>query len=99
MEFISNAISSLGAFAPFACIALFLLASLLVVWRLEVLSGQGVAGTVSGTIFMPFRSIWSIPRMDRKPILTKPLSFTTPFHYESALQNDLFEGVPKSPEK
>ncbi|MEN7973443.1 MAG: sodium:calcium symporter, partial [Verrucomicrobiota bacterium] len=34
----------------------FLLASLLVVWRLEVLSGQGVEGTVLGTIFMPFCS-------------------------------------------
>ena len=33
-----------------------LLASLLVVWRLEVLSGQGVAGTVLGSLFMPFCS-------------------------------------------
>ena len=56
MDFISNAISSLGAFAPYACVALFLLASLLVVWRLETLSGQGVEGTVLGTIFMPFCS-------------------------------------------
>ncbi|MBN2162864.1 MAG: hypothetical protein JXR25_09975 [Pontiellaceae bacterium] len=49
-------ISSLGAFAPYVCILLFLLASLLVVWRLEVLAGQGVEGTVLGTIFMPFCS-------------------------------------------
>lgn len=49
-------IASLGAMAPVACIALFLLASLLVVWRLEVLSGHGVEGTVLGTIFMPFCS-------------------------------------------
>lgn len=56
MEMIHESISILGAFAPFACIALFLLASLLVVWRLEVLSGQGVEGTVLGTIFMPFCS-------------------------------------------
>ncbi len=56
MELIHATISSLGAFAPYACIALFLLASLLVVWRLEVLSGQGVEGTVLGTLFMPFCS-------------------------------------------
>jgi len=49
-------VSSLGAFAPYACLSLFLLASLLVVWRLEVMSGQGVEGTVLGTIFMPFCS-------------------------------------------
>lgn len=56
MQFINESISSLGALAPYACILLFLLASLLVVWRLEVLSGQGVEGTVLGTIFMPFCS-------------------------------------------
>ncbi|MEE9368698.1 MAG: hypothetical protein V3V05_07510 [Pontiella sp.] len=56
MEIIHSTISSLGQLAPFACIVLFLLASLLVVWRLEVLSGQGVEGTVLGTIFMPFCS-------------------------------------------
>jgi cation:H+ antiporter len=56
MQFINDSISSLGTFAPYACIILFLMASLLVVWRLEVLSGQGVEGTVLGTIFMPFCS-------------------------------------------
>ncbi len=56
MDSINHSISSLGAFAPYACIALFLLASLLVVWRLEALSSQGVEGTVLGTIFMPFCS-------------------------------------------
>ncbi|MDF7808493.1 hypothetical protein P4E94_13660 [Pontiellaceae bacterium B12219] len=56
MEILHAAISSLGAFAPVTCIILFLLASLLVVWRLEVLSGQGVEGTVLGTIVMPFCS-------------------------------------------
>lgn len=56
MEQIYGAISTLGAFAPITCIFLFLLASLLVVWRLEVLAGQGVEGTVLGTIFMPFCS-------------------------------------------
>jgi cation:H+ antiporter len=56
MELIRETISSLGVFAPYTCILLFMLASLLVVWRLEVLSGQGVEGTVLGTIFMPFCS-------------------------------------------
>ena len=56
MEMIHETISSLGSFAPVACIVLFLLASVLVVWRLEVLSEQGVEGTVLGTIFMPFCS-------------------------------------------
>jgi cation:H+ antiporter len=56
MHFINHTISSLGAFAPYACLVFFLLASLLVVWRLEVLSGQGIEGTVLGTIFMPFCS-------------------------------------------
>ena len=46
----------LGSGSPYACLVLFLLASVLVVWRLEVLSGQGVEGTVLGTIFMPFCS-------------------------------------------
>jgi len=56
MEVIHETISALGAFAPYACLVLFLIASLLVVWRLEVMSRQGVEGTVLGTIFMPFCS-------------------------------------------
>lgn len=56
MQLINESLSSLGAFAPYACIGIFLTASLLVVWRLEVLSGQGVEGTVLGTLFMPFCS-------------------------------------------
>lgn len=56
MEWLYSIISSLGAFAPYACVLLFLLANMLVVWRLEVLSEQGVEGTVLGTLFMPFCS-------------------------------------------
>lgn len=56
METVHETIASLGGFAPWACALLFLVASLLVVWRLEALSGQGVEGTVLGTIFMPFCS-------------------------------------------
>jgi len=46
----------MGPFAPAICVALFLLANLLIVWRLEALSERGVEGTVLGTIFMPFCS-------------------------------------------
>ena len=56
MPFVNQSISALGAFAPYACIGLFLAASALIVWRLEILAGQGVEGTVLGTIFMPFCS-------------------------------------------
>jgi len=56
METVHEFISSMGMLAPWLCVLLFLLASLLVVWRLEVLSGQGVEGTVLGTLFMPFCS-------------------------------------------
>ena len=56
MGSIYEMISMLGGFAPGVCLVLFLLASILVVWRLEVLSAQGVEGTVLGTVFMPFCS-------------------------------------------
>ena len=56
MQAIHHSISSLGSYAPLFCLFLFLLASLLVIWRLEILSAKGVEGTVLGTIFMPFCS-------------------------------------------
>lgn len=56
MPLIYDFLTGLGIFAPYTCIGIFLVASLLVVWRLEVLSGQGVEGTVLGTLFMPFCS-------------------------------------------
>lgn len=56
MEWIHHNISSLGGLAPPACLLLFLLASLLVIWRLEALACQGVEGTVLGTLFMPLCS-------------------------------------------
>lgn len=56
MNCINNLISSAGWGAPYICVILFLLASVLVVWRLEVLSEKGVEGTVLGTLFMPFCS-------------------------------------------
>lgn len=56
MDFINNLITLCGWAAPLVCVLLFLMASLLVVWRLEVLSDKGVEGTVLGTLFMPFCS-------------------------------------------
>ena len=56
MQYIYEFISNLGIVAPAVCILSFILASLLVVWRLEALSGQGMEGTVLGTIFMPYCS-------------------------------------------
>ena len=56
MDLIYTMISELGSLAPVVYLVLFLMASFLVVWRLEVLSSQGVEGTVLGTIFMPFCS-------------------------------------------
>ena len=49
-------ISFFGVFAPGLCVAIFLVASLLAVLRLENLSKQGIEGSVLGTIFMPFFS-------------------------------------------
>ena len=46
----------MGSVSPLVCLLFFFLASFLVVWRLEVLSKQGVEGTVLGTLFMPFCS-------------------------------------------
>lgn len=43
-----------GAFAPWLFLALFLLASFLMLWRLEVLSAKGFQGTVLGTLVMPY---------------------------------------------
>jgi cation:H+ antiporter len=56
MEQIYQQISACGVYAPVLCIVLFLLASFLVVWRLEALSAKGIEGTVLGTLFMPFCS-------------------------------------------
>lgn len=53
---IHSFISMFGVLAPFLCLVLFCASNLLVVWRLEELSKQGVEGTVLGTIFMPFCS-------------------------------------------
>jgi cation:H+ antiporter len=43
-----------GHAAPFLFLGLFLAASFLMIWRLEVLSAKGFEGTVLGTLVMPY---------------------------------------------
>ena len=47
-------IEAKGPYAPWLFLALFLAASLLMIWRLEVLSAKGFEGTVLGTLVMPY---------------------------------------------
>ncbi len=49
-------IESHGALAPWLFLVLFLLASLLMIWRLEAMSAGGFEGTVLGTLVMPYCS-------------------------------------------
>ena len=47
-------IEAKGPWAPWLFLALFLAASFLMLWRLEVLSAKGFEGTVLGTLVMPY---------------------------------------------
>lgn len=47
-------IEAKGPWAPWLFLALFIAASLLMLWRLEVLSAKGFEGTVLGTLVMPY---------------------------------------------
>jgi cation:H+ antiporter len=47
-------IEAKGPWAPWLFLALFLTASFLMIWRLEVLSAKGFEGTVLGTLVMPY---------------------------------------------
>ncbi len=49
-------IEAKGVFAPWLFVALFLAASLLMIWRLEAMSACGFEGTVLGTLVMPYCS-------------------------------------------
>ena len=49
-------IEAKGPYAPWLFLALFLVASLLMLWRLEAMSAKGFEGTVLGTIVMPYCS-------------------------------------------
>jgi cation:H+ antiporter len=53
---IVHTIEAKGHSAPFWFLALFVAASLLMIWRLEVMSGRGFEGTVLGTLVMPYCS-------------------------------------------
>ncbi len=46
----------MGGFAPWLFLALFIIASLLMIWRLEAMSDSGFEGTVLGTLVMPYCS-------------------------------------------
>ena len=47
-------IEAKGPYAPWLFLALFLVASFLMIWRLEVLSAKGFEGTALGTLVMPY---------------------------------------------
>ncbi len=49
-------IEAKGPWAPWLFLALFVAASFLMIWRLEVMSGRGFEGTVLGTLVMPYCS-------------------------------------------
>ncbi|MCX8092447.1 MAG: sodium:calcium symporter [Verrucomicrobiae bacterium] len=49
-------IESQGGAAPLLFVALFLLGSVLMLWRLEAMSARGFEGTVLGTLVMPYCS-------------------------------------------
>lgn len=57
LEAIQTQISDFGgAWTPWLLVAAFLLSSLIIIWRLELMSHRGVEGTVLGTLFMPYFS-------------------------------------------
>ena len=47
-------IEAKGPYAPWLFLALFFVGSLLMIWRLEILSAKGFEGTVLGTLVMPY---------------------------------------------
>ena len=49
-------IEAKGPYAPWLFLALFLVASFLMLWRLEAMSARGFEGTVLGTLVMPYCS-------------------------------------------
>jgi cation:H+ antiporter len=51
-----NWINSTGHLAPWASLGIFLAGSLLMIWRLESMSANGLEGTVLGTLVMPYCS-------------------------------------------
>src|SRR5271169_328607 len=45
-----------GPWAPWLFVALFVMASVVMIWRLEAMSDSGFEGTVLGTLVMPYCS-------------------------------------------
>jgi len=56
MTFLPDFIDSLGLAHPWTYVGLFLVASLLMMWRLEAMLDHGLEGTALGTIMMPYCS-------------------------------------------
>lgn len=46
----------MGLWTPLVLVGLFIASSLLIIWRLELMTRRGVQGTVLGTLFMPYFS-------------------------------------------
>jgi cation:H+ antiporter len=53
---LTTALEATGRLAPWLFLALFLIGSLLMIWRLEAMGGDGLEGTVLGTLVMPYCS-------------------------------------------
>ncbi|HSH96049.1 MAG TPA: hypothetical protein VK968_18020 [Roseimicrobium sp.] len=56
MESLTTILERAGQGSPWAFLGLFLVASLLMVWRLEAMTANGLGGTVLGTLVMPYCS-------------------------------------------
>ncbi|MGV3755594.1 MAG: sodium:calcium symporter [Verrucomicrobiota bacterium] len=56
MRSLTTILESTGPWAPWAFFGLFIAASLLMVWRLEAMTRNGLGGTVLGTLVMPYCS-------------------------------------------
>lgn len=56
MRSLTAILESTGPWAPWAFFGLFIMASLLMVWRLEAMTRNGLGGTVLGTLVMPYCS-------------------------------------------
>jgi len=53
---LAHSIESTGAWAPWLFLGLFIAASALILWRLEMMNDGGFEGTVLGTLIMPYCS-------------------------------------------
>jgi len=53
---LTHSIEGTGVWAPWLYVGLFIAASALIIWRLEVMNDGGFEGTVLGTLFMPYCS-------------------------------------------